>query len=136
MKFTYTPLHLLYYFIGGAIGAFFRYSMSKLITLILNNKKNNAPFPHHTLAVNILACFLIGLLGGQFKGGSPLTGHIFHIVLLFGFLGSFSTFSTYIADTFEHYKNKRYGYVTLYTLATFILSLGAVLLGKLIAGDL
>jgi len=78
---------------GSLLGGFSRYFMGGLVA-----KTFGASFPHGTLAVNLTGCFLIGIL-------DTLAEEKFHIgpnarmLLMVGFCGAFTTFSTLILET-------------------------------------
>jgi len=78
--------------LGGALGALTRYGTGRLVTHLFDPS-----FPWATWTVNLLGCFLIGLtvpLFGRLGGGDEV-----RFFLVVGFLGSFTTFSTYCLDT-------------------------------------
>jgi len=81
-------LKLWYIGFGGAIGALCRYGLSGVIPRFWGGV-----FPWGTLGVNLVGCFLIGLLWEfctRFAIGPALRSFIF-----IGFLGAFTTFSTF-----------------------------------------
>lgn len=84
-------MHYLYVSLGGILGASARYFIFSL------TEQKSAGFPYHTMLVNCAGCFLIGLVTEYFafKGHFPCAAKLF---LVTGFLGSFTTFSTYIMD--------------------------------------
>lgn len=78
--------------LGGACGALARYGAGRLVAHVVET-----PFPWGTWTVNLVGCFLIGLtvpLFGQLGAPREL-----RLLLVVGFLGSFTTFSTYSLDT-------------------------------------
>ncbi len=84
---------------GGALGAVARYGVSGWV-------QNAAPatFPWGTLCVNAVGSMLIGV----FLGISELTPVSSALRLLFavGFLGAFTTFSTYSLETLNLFRDK------------------------------
>ena len=73
-------------FLGGGLGALARYGVAQVLTS-----------PTSTLVVNVLGGFLIGLvLGGPGEEWSP----VLRLAVTVGFLGGFTTFSTFTADAF------------------------------------
>lgn len=85
--------------IAGAIGTLARYFLSGLVQGAAAGAYK-AGFPWGTYAVNMAGCFLFGLvwpLAEERLLISPLT----RTVLLVGFMGAFTTFSSYIFDTRE-----------------------------------
>lgn len=73
---------------GGFIGGAARYLVSLLM------KGASKGFPWATLAVNLVGCFLIGLLWGLFSR-SPSEGSNWALFLTVGLCGGFTTFSTF-----------------------------------------
>ncbi|HCX23035.1 MAG: fluoride efflux transporter CrcB [Flammeovirgaceae bacterium] len=81
---------VIYVAIGGALGSVSRYLMGILMTSQLAS-----PYPYATLSVNLAGSLLIGILSGIFiKSGSPIT----QFMLITGFCGGFTTFSTFSLD--------------------------------------
>lgn len=79
--------------IGGAAGTIGRYGLSGLTHRILGES-----FPFGTFFVNILGCFLFGLVVGLIESrGAP--GSQARLLLLTGFMGAFTTFSTYMYES-------------------------------------
>ncbi len=78
---------------GGACGAVCRYLMAMGV-----QRLGGATFPVGTLAVNLLGCLVIGFLGALFAGPVVIREE-WRFALFVGFLGSFTTFSTYAWET-------------------------------------
>ncbi len=85
-------MNYLYVGLGGAMGACLRYSISLLMARELLR------FPLATLTANILGALLAGIIATWFwsRGlfGTPL-----QLLLVVGFLGGFTTFSTFSVET-------------------------------------
>ncbi|KKL00208.1 fluoride efflux transporter CrcB [Rheinheimera mesophila] len=79
--------------IGGAIGACCRFGLGELILHLCGKS-----FPFATLLVNILGSFVLGLLYGLFLA-EHLTVNPWKTLIGVGFLGAFTTFSTFSLDT-------------------------------------
>ena len=77
---------------GSFVGGVSRYLVSSLM------RGGAAGFPWGTLTVNLLGCFLIGLIGGLLlRATEPSGGWSF--LLITGFCGSFTTFSTFSRES-------------------------------------
>ena len=78
--------------LGGACGALARYGAGRLVAHLVEH-----PFPWGTWTVNLVGCFLIGMTVPLL--GQPGAARELRFFLVVGFLGSFTTFSTYSLDT-------------------------------------
>jgi CrcB protein len=94
--------NLLLIGLGGFIGAILRYGISDIVQ---GWSRGNA-FPIGTLAVNILGCFVIGLLT-QLAEAHGLFSPQTRSLLFIGFLGAFTTFSTFGNDTMNLLQGTR-----------------------------
>ncbi len=83
--------------IGGGLGASCRHTLFLLV-----QKVSADNFPYGTLAVNLLGSFLIGLLWGAFEG-IRLTP-TWRVFIFTGFLGGFTTFSTFAREAMQFIK--------------------------------
>ncbi|MFQ5382547.1 MAG: fluoride efflux transporter CrcB [Dehalococcoidia bacterium] len=81
--------------LGGFLGTTARYGLSGLVQDLAG-----ASFPAGTLAVNILGCIAIGGIMSLVEDRQMLTPEA-RLLLLVGFLGSFTTFSTFGYETFD-----------------------------------
>ena len=84
--------------VGGATGAFLRYLVSEFANRMLSKG-----FPWGTLSVNLLGCFVIGLLWSITKQYSLPEG--LHAFLFIGLLGAFTTFSTFGLESLTLLEN-------------------------------
>ncbi len=78
---------------GGAFGAMARYATSLLAQRWLGTN-----FPYGTVIANMLGCFLMGTLFALSTRGIALQQGQAKLLLLVGFLGSFTTFSSFALD--------------------------------------
>jgi len=81
--------------LAGALGTLSRYGLVGFVHRI-----NGASFPWGTVAVNLIGCFLAGLLWTLFETRWAVTGETRTLVLV-GFMGAFTTFSAMILETGE-----------------------------------
>lgn len=90
-------------FLGSGLGGISRYGVSLLTYSVLGKQ-----FPYGTLVVNVTGCFLMGLLFEliieRFDGiGVPLRAF-----LLIGFLGGYTTFSSFSIETINLIENDQW----------------------------
>lgn len=78
----------------GAAGSASRYIVVSVATHHLSSK-----FPYGTLTVNLLGCFLIGLLFVFLGKHASPSSHPIFVACGIGFLGGFTTFSSYSLDS-------------------------------------
>ena len=117
-------LKILMVGIGGFAGAICRYLIYEA-TLILYK---GAWLPLGTLTVNILGCFIIGLLGGVSETREIFTPEIRAFIFV-GFLGGFTTFSTFGYEIFFLARNGQTGAALANLGLQIILGLTAVWTG-------
>lgn len=77
---------------AGALGTLSRFALSGLVL-----RHAGAGFPWGTLAVNVLGCFLAGLVWSLAESRGVATDA--RAVLLIGFMGGFTTFSAFGIET-------------------------------------
>ena len=104
--------------IGGAIGSVCRYLLSGI---------NVASWPWGTFAVNILGSLFIGLLVGLVSKG--IVSPEIKLLLITGFCGGFTTFSTFANESFSMMKAGDALQMALYLAASVVIGILAVWLG-------
>lgn len=75
--------------VGGGIGSALRYLLQETLHKQIENFE-----PYGTFVVNILGCLLLGLLAG-FAEQEKLVNTSMNLLLISGFCGGFTTFSTF-----------------------------------------
>ena len=102
--------------LGGALGTLARYGLAGVTYRIFG-----AQFPHGTLAVNLVGCFLIGFFV-VLAETKFLLGPNARLLLMVGFCGAFTTFSTYILESANLIRDGE-------TLRALVNVVGSVVLG-------
>lgn len=117
-------LNILVVFIGSGTGGAARYLIGKLI------KSNITPssFPWETFTVNILGCFIIGILYGISADSQWLSPRL-KLLLAVGFCGGFTTFSTFANENYLLLNNSNLLSFAIYTTASIVTGILAVALG-------
>ena len=113
--------NILYIFIGGGLGSVLRF----LISNYTQKLANIHTFPLGTFVVNIIGCFLIGILTSYFIK----VDNYLKFLLITGFCGGFTTFSTFSAENYSMWENGDYLMLGFYIVLSIIVVLGAVFLG-------
>lgn len=106
--------------IGGGLGSICRYFAGTLI-----QQKSTSTFPIGTLTINILGSLLIGLLIGIVGKNFSYSMDI-KLLLITGFCGGFTTFSTFSAENFQLLQNGQYSWAFIYTLTSITLGILAM----------
>ena len=116
-------LQLLVIGCGGAVGAMMRYGLGLRVTLLAGSA-----FPWGTLFVNIVGCFLAGLLFTLVVTRIPLSD-LLRNGLQIGLLGGFTTFSAFSIDAITLFDQGLWLRGLLYIVTSVIVSLLGAYLG-------
>lgn len=114
---------LLFIALGGALGTLMRYWVSGLAHRLLG-----AGFPYGTFAVNMLGCFLFGLIWAALEPRLGAAAEL-RFFLLTGFMGAFTTYSTYMFESAQLVRAGQYLLLALNIGGQTALGLMLVLLG-------
>ena len=113
---------LLTVFLGGGLGSLGRYSLALLIT-----RKVESIFPWGTFTVNLLGCLLIGILAELLNKYSP--NPFFTLLLITGFCGGFTTFSSFSLENNLLVKDSEYLISVVYTLMSILWGFSLTFIG-------
>ncbi|NYF78999.1 fluoride efflux transporter CrcB [Granulicella arctica] len=116
--------------VGGALGSMLRYFVG-----VLAAERFGPRFPVGTLSINISACFMIGCTLEYLNhriGVNPVWRYMFAV----GFIGAFSTFSTFVWETWSDLTSGAFWIGILYVVVSLVAGLIAVSLGSLTARSL
>ncbi|MBK6264852.1 fluoride efflux transporter CrcB [Marivirga sp. S37H4] len=119
----------LYVGLGGAAGSIARYAVT-----ILSEKIGSGTYPYGTFLANILGSLLFGLLFGWLVK-SGIKSEAFHLLLLTGFCGGFTTFSAFAFENYVFIMSGGIMEFVIYTIASFAISLIAVTLGMYLTSN-
>ena len=109
--------------LGGFIGTILRFLLSSSI-----EKSFATSFPIGTILVNLIGCFLIGLLSGYFTQKLGDQTQLFFFLTI-GVLGGFTTFSAIAMDSQVFIENGEYLKMLTYISVQAILGIALCLIG-------
>ena len=109
--------------VGGAIGAILRYTIGAAAA-----QRFGPRFPVGTLTINISACFLIGVVLEYLNRHAGLSEAWRYLVPI-GFIGAYSTFSTFEFEAWADFTRGAYWSGVLYVTASLVGGFIAVSLG-------
>jgi CrcB protein len=109
--------------IGGAGGAVARYVLAGW-----GQRLTETAFPLGTLLVNLVGCLLIGIGAAIFAGPAIVREEV-RLGLLVGFVGGFTTFSTFGYESFALLSEREWWLATLNLLGSNVLGVLAVFMG-------
>jgi len=117
-------MNLLYVFLGGGLGAACRWFASTQMS-------SASGFPTGTLAVNLVGCLLIGLASAYLVNQPKLS-----LFLIVGFLGGFTTFSSFGLDAWRMLNLGDYKNLVTYLLLSNVIGILLVIFGHKIGNQL
>ena len=109
---------------GGMLGSVMRYLFAGWFHVWIKSDS----FPVGTVGVNILGCFIIGILGGYSETLEALSPEL-RAFLMIGLLGGFTTFSTFEYETMNLLRNSQFLYASLNVFIQLFFGLLAVIGG-------
>ena len=117
--------------LGGFIGAILRYLVSGWV----QDRSGSIIFPFGTATVNLIGCFIIGLLTFLVETRSYFSVET-RAFLLIGLLGSFTTFSTFGSETLVLIRSGRMDMAALYAGGQVVVGVIMVWVGRLVAAGI
>jgi CrcB protein len=112
---------------AAIIGANFRYLLSRLAAIELGSV-----FPYGTLFINILGSVIVGFFV-IWTTERALIDPRWRLLVVVGFCGSFTTFSSYAFETVAYFEQGQWGLMFANILTNNVLCLGGALAGMALA---
>ena len=113
--------------LGGGLGSIARYWVSATVGGRLGMR-----FPAGTLVVNITACLVIGFTL-TWLGGRAEVSPAWRYLVAVGFIGAYSTFSTYEWETLSTLRSGAFAMAAVYAVGSLALGLAATWCGTALA---
>lgn len=112
---------------AAILGANLRYFLSRIAA-----RQLGPVFPYGTLFINIAGSFIVGLFL-VWTTERVLVDPRWRLVVVIGFCGSFTTFSSYAFETMAYFEHGQWGLMLINILSNNILCLGGALAGMALA---
>jgi len=113
--------------LAAIVGANFRYFLSRLAA-----REFGYAFPVGTLIINILGSFIVGFFI-IWTSERVLMDPRWRLLVVVGFAGSFTTFSSYAFETMAYFEQGQWGLMLTNVLSNNLLCLGGALAGMALA---
>jgi fluoride exporter len=113
--------------VAAIVGANLRYLLSRLAALELGSV-----FPYGTLFINIVGSFIVGFFV-IWTTERALVDPRWRLLVVIGFCGSFTTFSSYVFETMAYFEQGQWGLMLANIFSNNILCLGGALAGMAVA---
>jgi fluoride exporter len=112
--------------LGGFLGSSSRYLIQKYLSVSFPTA-----FPISTLLINLVGCFLIGILFGISNKYDVMSAEV-RLFLTTGFCGGFTTFSTFSNESLQLLKDGNFTYFFTYIILSVVVGIFLTFLGYLI----
>jgi CrcB protein len=112
---------------GGALGSILRYWIGSTISGRMGTR-----FPYGTLVINLSACLILGFALTYFGKRADLSP-AWRFLIPIGFIGAYSTFSSYEWETLSTMRSGAFLLAALYAVGSLVLGLAATWCGTVVA---
>ena len=109
---------MMFVCLGGFFGAIARYYLSNQIS-----QRFHQSFPLATFSINLIGCFFIGVILNYDVSSSV------HLLVTIGFLGAFTTFSTFAVEVVQLIEKKQFVVAGIYMISSGICGIGCTIIG-------
>ena len=113
--------------VAGTVGTLARYWVSGLTYQLMGSR-----FAYGTLAVNVIGCFLFGIVWSLAEERMAIPA-LARVAILVGFMGAFTTFSTFAFETMNYVRDSQFMLAFLNLGANCVLGFGAIVSGVWLA---
>jgi CrcB protein len=113
--------------VAAIVGANLRYLLSRLAAMELGSV-----FPYGTLFINLVGSFIVGFFV-IWTSERALVDPRWRLLVVVGFCGSFTTFSSYAFETMAYFEQGQWGLMLANIFSNNILCLGGALAGMALA---
>jgi len=113
--------------VAAIVGANLRYLISRLAA-----RELGLVFPYGTLIINIVGSFIVGFFV-IWTAERVLVDPRWRLLVVVGFCGSFTTFSSYAFETLAYFEQGQWGLMLTNVLSNNLLCLGGALAGMALA---
>ncbi len=127
---NYSWVNYLWIALGAVVGASARYALSLWIA-----RDFSSTFPYGTLLINVTGSLLVGFFL-VFSTERVLLDPKWRLLVVIGFCGSYTTFSSYAYESFALVENRQWLLTGINIVGNNLLSLAAVIAGATLARSL
>jgi len=113
--------------VAAIVGANLRYLLSRIAA-----RQLGPVFPYGTLFINVVGSFIVGFFI-IWTTERVLIDPRWRLLVVIGFCGSFTTFSSYAFETMAYFEQGQWGLMAVNILSNNLLCLGATLAGMALA---
>ncbi|MCS7270111.1 MAG: fluoride efflux transporter CrcB [Gemmataceae bacterium] len=121
---------MLLIMLGGAVGCYLRYAISRWI----NQQPWGQFFPFGTLVVNVVGCFILAVAAVIILEHLPPAHQDWYLLIGTGFCGGFTTFSTFGWETYKLLRDGSWSYAVANILGSCLAGLAAIMLAVTLTG--